>query len=619
MTQLTDLPEIIPIIDFLKICSPFDQLSEDELAEVARQLGIVYYKQGMIFRVDPEKTSGLRILRSGAIEIRSDDGQLLDRLAETESFNLDGLNGDTKGVKAVVIEDCLIYRLTAEHYQQWRNKHRFFDRFFHGQCSRRLRRAVRYEPDGHAMMRSISTLMCTEVLSVDGDVSIRETAKIMTERRVSSVMIMKNKQLCGIVTDRDLRSRVIAEKLNTEFPVAKVMTENPYSIASDSSVFDATLQMTQRGCHHLPIVDNDHLVGVITASDLMLAKKDDPVYLVQHISRQTDIEGMKNVVSALPDIVQSWVAGGGRPHQLSQVLTAISDAITQRLLILAIEELGEPPVPFAWLGFGSQAREEQLLGADQDNGLLIDNTMKASDAPWFERLANFVCDGLDHCGYPYCLGKVMATTDQWRQTLSGWKDNVNHWTRSPSNDAVMRVSIFFDIRVIYGDESLGKDLQRYMLFKTQKDTIFLAALASNVLEHTPPLGVFRRFIVERSGEHRDSFDLKKRGVIPIIDMMRIHALANGVSAVNTRDRIEMLINKKVITLEDGRNIQDAFDYIMQLRVNNQASQLARGLTPDNYYNPKDLADLSRQHLRDAFTVVHQAQESIRINYRNGLS
>ena len=147
----------------------------------------------------------------------------------------------------------------------------------------------------------------------------------------------------------------------------------------------------------------------------------------------------------------------------------------------------------------------------------------------------------------------------------------------------------------------------------------MAALASNVLEHTPPLGVFRRFIVERSGEHRDSFDLKKRGVIPIIDMMRIHALANGVSAVNTRDRIEMLINKKIITLEDGRNIQDAFDYIMQLRVNNQASQLARGLTPDNYYNPKDLADLSRQHLRDAFTVVHQAQESIRINYRNGLS
>ncbi|WP_019531129.1 putative nucleotidyltransferase substrate binding domain-containing protein [Dasania marina] len=618
MVQLTDQPEILPIIEFMQDCLPFNSLSAPALNDIARQLHIIYYRKGQVLTVDVNQASGLRILRSGAVEIRSHDGQLLDRLAETESFNLDGLNADNDGVKAVIIEDCLLYCLPADDYQLLREQHRFFDRYFHSQRSRRLRRAVRYEAHSHIMMQPVSSLMCENVLTVAVHTTIQETAKIMTSARVSSAMVMDGKMLLGIVTDRDLRSRVLSQGVSVDAPIEQVMTADPYSIASTDTVFDATLQMTQRGCHHLPVINKGELVGVITTSDLMLAKRDDPVYLVQHISRQQDVEGLKNIASALPSVLQSWVASDGRPHQLSKVLTAVSDAITQRLIALAIEQLGEPPVPFAWLGFGSQARVEQILGADQDNGLIVDNAMLAEHDVWFKRLANFVCDGLDQCGYPYCNGKIMATTGQWRQTLSGWKKTVNTWAYEPDDDAVMRVSIFFDVRVIYGDKALADELQQHMLSITQKDTIFLAALAANVLSQTPPLGVFRRFLVERSGEHRDSFNLKKRGVMPIVDMVRIHALANGVEAVNTRERIAALIDKKVMTLVDGRNLQDAFDFIMQLRVQHQAEQLAAGTSPNNYCNPRDLPDLSRHHLRDAFKVVHEAQDVIRLKYRGGM-
>jgi CBS domain-containing protein len=617
-----DQPELLAVTEFLATCMPFDQLSGQEQAKVASQLKIVYYRRGHVFKIGSDEPDGLRILRSGAIEIRSQEGQLADCLAETESFNLAGLESQRQGVQAILIEDSLIYVLPKEDYQYWREKHRFFDRYFHGQRRRRIRRAARYEPDveANATLRPIVELMSKNVLTVSPQMSIRNTAELMNERRVSSILILDQGELCGILTDRDMRSRVVAEGIDIERSVEEVMTLQPYSINNDTTAFDATLQMTRQGCHHLPIVNHaGSVVGIVTASDLMLAKRDDPVYLVQHISRQADAEGMKEVVSSLPDLMQGWVAGGLRPLQISKILTAISDAITQRLIQLAIKELGDPPVPFAWLGFGSQARSEQLLGADQDNGLLIDDSMLPEHDEWFKKLSHIVCDGLDLCGYVYCNGEIMATTDKWRQPLHKWCQTIDSWTRSPTPDAVMRVSIFFDVRVVFGSQKLGRKLQSHMLEKTGDNSIFLAALASNVLEHSPPLGIFRRFLVERSGEHRDSFDLKKRGILPIIDMVRIHSLSKGVKAVNTSDRIQELIKTKAITLVDGRNLQDAFDCIMQIRIEHQECQLRNGEKPDNYCNPKNLNDLSSRHLRDSFTVVHDAQEAIRLNYRGGLN
>jgi CBS domain-containing protein len=613
-----DLPEISAVTDFLGQCLPFDQLQEDTLLAVARRLEIRYFRRGQRFMADPENNEGLRILRSGAVEIFSEDGQLLDRLGEGESFNIAGLAEEHSGVKALLIEDSLVYRLPEKDYQGLREKHRDFDRFFHRQRSRRLRRAARYQPDTNAMMRPLAGLVTRDVLSVTSNTSIQDTARAMNERRVSSIMIVDNDELAGIVTDRDLRSRAIAEGLSVTEPVSAVMTANPHCIALESTVFDATLMMTELGCHHLPVMENGKLTGVVTASDLMLAKQDDPVYLVQHVSRQRDVTGMKNVVAMLPNIVKGWVRSGVRVDQLSRILTAISDAITQRLITMSIEELGPAPAEFAWLGFGSQGRCEQLIGADQDNGLLISDDLNEADRDWFKQLATRVCDGLNECGYVYCPGDVMATNDAWRQTLAGWKETVDSWTRAPTPDAVMRVSIFFDIRVIYGSQQLGKDLQQHMLANTQQSSIFLAALAGNVLEHTPPLGVFRRFIVERSGEHRDTLDLKKRGVIPIIDMVRIHSLARGIEAVNTHERIAALAERKVLNIGDSRNLQDAFDFIQQLRVENQAAQLERGEKASNHCNPHDLPELSRNHLRDAFTIVHDSQQAIKQKYRAGM-
>jgi CBS domain-containing protein len=610
-------PELLAIHDFIRECLPFDQLPDSIIEKVLSDIEVSYHSKGSQFG-QQDLAGGLRILRSGAAELRCANDLLLDRLAEGDSFNLMGLNTEQPGIKATLIEDTLLYTLPEIPYQKLRSNYRAFDRFFSSQRSRRVRRAARHEPVPNDMMRPLSDLMSNELLAVEPSTSIQQTAALMTQRRFSSVLVMIDDHLIGIVTDRDIRSRAVAKGMELQQPVTAIMTTDPLTLPPTFSIFDATLFMTQRGIHHIPIMADERVVGIITASDLMLARKDDPVFLVQHIGRQTSTAELKKVVAVMPDLLVQWVNAGIRSYQLSHVLTALSDAITVRLIELAIDQLGPAPVPFCWLGFGSQGRKEQLLGADQDNALLISDDMKPEHTAWFSQLATYVCDGLNECGYVYCPGNIMATNDQWRQPLKTWSRTVDRWMRTPTERAVMEVSIFFDVRAIFGDEALAKKLQTHMLKHTQSNSIFLAALAQNVLSTPPPMGIFRRFVVDHNGEHVHELNLKKRGVIPIIDIVRLHALANGLVEVNTIDRLRALVDCKAMTIVDSRNIQDALQVLMQLRVTHQAKQLVKGEAPSNYINPASLSKIVAKQLKDSFGIVKDAQQGVRLKYRQGL-
>lgn len=609
-------PELAELVRFLGASPPFNELSESELEASAAALQISYHPRGEVFDKGA-KPEGLRVLRSGAVDLRDDDGALLDRLGEGESFHIDGLNAEGP-VQATVIEDALIYLLPDVQYRELRGSHRAVDRYFSGQRSRRLRRAARYEPQPHSMMREVHTVMSTDLLTALPGETVQTVAARMSERRVSSAFIVADGQLEGIVTDRDIRSRYAARGLSPETPIAEIMTPDPCTVTRSDTLFGTMLLMTQQGYHHLPVMADDKLAGIVTTSDLILARQDDPVYLVQHITRQDDVAGLRGLMESVPSLMVQWVNSGMRAQQVSRVLTAISDAITRRLIELAIERQGPAPVPFCWAGFGSQARGEQLLGADQDNGMIIADNLDAADAGWFESLAGFVCDGLNDCGYDYCSGDVMATNPEWRQPLSTWLAYVNKWTGAPTPDAVMRVSIFFDLRCIYGDPGLTEALQQRMLERAASNTIFLAALAANALAAPPPLGIFRRFVVERDGEHRDSLDLKKRGILLVTDTARLHALAHKVAAVNTDERLQALARSKHLAISDSRNLADALRFMQQQRIQHQAAQVARGEKPDNFLNPRDLPKLAREQLRDAFKILDDSQAALRQKYRAGL-
>ena len=611
------VPELVPIAEFLQQSLPFNELPLDVLYHTVGKIMVQYHCRSDVFNADTQE-KGLRIVRSGAVEIRDSDNKLLDRLGEGESFHIAGLNAERGEVQATVIEDALFYLLPDDAYQHLRDTDRKFDRYFSGQRSRRLRRAARYEPESNTMMQQVSSVMSTDLLTVEPHETVHSVAQLMAVRRVSSAFVLEADELAGIVTDRDLRVRFVAQALQPGTPVSAIMTPNPDRIEATDTLFSTTLRMTQCGYHHLPVMVDGELRGIVTTSDLILAKQDDPVYLVQHISRQNDVNSIRDLVSGMANLMVQWVNSGMRAQQVSQILTAISDAITVRLIQLAEQKLGPAPVPWCWVGFGSQARAEQLLGADQDNGLIISNEAQPEHLPWYADLATFVCDGLDECGYVYCPGEIMATTQQWRQPLDVWQETVRRWAISPTPDAVMRVSIFFDIRCIYGASSLTDELQKTMLKQASKNSIFLAALAANALDIKPPLGIFRRFVVDRDGEHRDSLDLKKRGVLPVTEIVRLHALAHKIPAVNTNERLKALAENKHMTIVDSRNLADALHFIQHQRIKHQCSQIVQGEKVSNFLNPRDLPKMAKEQLRDAFTIIDDAQSAVRQKYRAGM-
>jgi CBS domain-containing protein len=360
------------------------------------------------------------------------------------------------------------------------------------------------------------------------------------------------------------------------------------------------------------------LVGVVTTSDLMLAKQDDPVYLVTHIGRQGSVDAIAAMVAQLPSLMVAWSSDGLKSQHVSRLLTAISDAVVIRLLQLAEAHYGPAPGPYCWLGFGSQGRGEQLLGADQDNGMIIDDTVPLSQREWYRDVANYVCDGLAQVGYRYCPGNIMAKNPEWRLSLQQWQETVAKWTRTPTEDAVMRVTIFFDIRAVYGEQGLAEKLQQTMLREAKSNTIFIAALASNALGATPPLGVFRRFIVEHDGEHKESVNIKKRGILPITDIARLHALAHGLPQVNTDERITALAKAGVLQIKNARNLSDALHTLQQARIDEQCRLISAGEQPGNYINPRALGTMGKEQLRDAFTIIKEAQSAIKLRYRSGL-
>uniref|UniRef100_UPI0023574AA9 putative nucleotidyltransferase substrate binding domain-containing protein n=1 Tax=Rheinheimera sp. TaxID=1869214 RepID=UPI0023574AA9 len=298
-------------------------------------------------------------------------------------------------------------------------------------------------------------------------------------------------------------------------------------------------------------------------------------------------------------------------HEAGHVITTITDALTQRLIYLAQQQLGEAPCVFSWLAFGSQARMDQSLNADQDNALLLEKEPNGAVADYFSALADFVCQGLARCGIPLCPGNIMATNPELRLSLKGWSGRFARWIATPTPEALLKASIFFDLRVIDGSKGLFNALQQDILQRTSEAPLFLYHLAQAALQRTAPLGLFKNFILEQDGKHKKGLDLKKRGISLLTDLARVYALSAGINDVNTRRRLQQLATQGVIDSKDSQNIIDAFDLLAQLRWEKHLQDLQQGHDVTNLLDPMDVSGLARHQLKDGFAVINEAQSRLK--------
>ncbi|MEL6279771.1 MAG: DUF294 nucleotidyltransferase-like domain-containing protein, partial [Pseudomonadota bacterium] len=321
-------------------------------------------------------------------------------------------------------------------------------------------------------------------------------------------------------------------------------------------------------------------------------------------------EHIAKYVARIPEMLVQLVGAGNRHEVTTRLITDIADAATRRLLRLAEDRLGPPPVPYLWLACGSQGRQEQSGVSDQDNCLFLHDDARPEHDAYFEALAHFVCNGLDTCGYFFCPGDMMATNPRWRQPIRVWREYFEGWIAKPDPTAQMLASVMFDLRPIGGDQDLYGDLVRDTLDAAAKNSIFVAHMVANSLKHAPPLGLFRNVATIRSGEHKDTIDVKLNGVVPVVDLGRIYALQGRLPVVNTRARLMAAAGAGVISDSGAKDLIDAYDLIAETRLIHQADLVRRGEKPDNFMPPATLSDFERSHLRDAFVVVKTMQSAL---------
>jgi len=610
--------EELEIRDYLAQCAPLNKLSKDELDQVVQSVEISYSRKGEMLLIPGEGNHTVFLIRSGALTV-FDQEKITGQFVAGDWVGYSSALGDGEIKKAVeVAEDSLLYRLPANLFRSLISRHESIANYFSILKPQRLRSAIeemRSDGETTLIQTTVENLVHGQPLLVQAKDSIVDVARAMMASGYTIALIMQGEELAGIVTDRAYCTKVVAGEIDQNLPVSTIMTTGLMTLDKNQTGSDALILMAQHNIRHLPVMDGQKVIGVVTATDLIRQQSHHSVYLINEINRADNLHELVLLSQQLPSVLQNLIANSMTAYDIGQLISSVGETIVRRLIKLAKKTLGEEPVAFAFIVAGSMARQEQTAVSDQDNALFLSDEYDESlHAAYFEKLSKFVCDGLNACGYVYCPGDVMATNEKWRQPVRVWKKYYQQWINEPEPKALMYASIFFDLRCVYGEQSLLQDVQQDMLNKTKNNSIFLKFMADNALSFHPPIGLFRHFVLEDNGHEEKALNMKKRGVIPIVDLARVFALSAGVSVVNTQQRLLAVSDEGVLSKEGMNDLKDALEFISSVRLLHQSLQTARGDEVDNYVKPEILSPLERRHLKDAFDVVRDMQASMEQRY-----
>ncbi len=627
------------VVKFLKTAPPFQFLEEGELKGVAAELTMEFYpKDTVILRQDGPASDALRIIKKGGVKVslRAENGGEvpIDHRGEGDTFGLVSLMGrDKQKTTVIALEDTICYLLggdkllklietkpvVSEYFLQ-SHFTKYVDKVYgemHG-------KSLFYGSSDHLLFTTpVGDIAAKDVVTVRDDATIQDAARQMSKRRISSLIIVDARQLpVGIVTDRDLREKVVSRGRPVSDPVRDIMSPPMVRVDAKDFCFEAVLKMIKHNIHHILVVQDGALKGVLTNHDLMMLQGSSPLSFAKDLESQDTVEGLAPVSDKISRVVGLLLKEGARASNISKIITELNDRLVRKILEFAERKFGPAPLPYCWIVFGSEGRKEQTFKTDQDNGLIYADPATEGEArvaeEYFSKFTAYVNGAIIQCGFPPCPGGYMASNPRWRRPLAAWKEYFRGWILTPTSDAVLLSAILFDYRALYGEFSLAEELRDYLNGTLKEHELFLKRLADTALLRRPPLGFFRTFAVEKNGEHRDELDLKLKCIAPFIDIVRLYALEKGVRETSTLERIGALKEGHGVVAEFGPEMAELLDFLMLLRIHHQYEQLTNGKNVDNFINPDNLTNLEKRTLKEACQIIARMQYAIGKQYNPGM-
>jgi len=596
---------------FLAEHPPFDELEEKDLDRVVAAVEIEHFAPGaVILQQAGAPARHLFVVRKGEVDIL-DGGRVIDEAGEGDVFGMWSLLGKVAPTATVrAAQDTLCYLIPADLASDVLRTGAGIA-FVASSVRRRIARVdetLKADLDP-ARYRKVGELIRRPPVTAEPSTTVADAAGVMARERVSCLLIRGSDDDVGVLTDRDLRTRVVAERRSSLTPIGDVMTPGAETVPAETMAGEVLLRMLEGGFHHFPVVDGSgSVVGVVTDTDLMGLGRNTPFALKSAIARAPDRDGVVRAIGDLPEVIASLVESSADPVDIGHVIAFSIDAATRRLLELAISELGNPPVEWAWLALGSAARQEQAIHTDQDHALAFEGDREVAE-PALAPLAEFVTAGLEQAGFARCRGEVMAANPALRLSVEEWVARFDHWMNLQTPKASEQLSVVFDFRSVTGDLDAEGPLNEAMKLAVERP-VFLQHLARRALDLKPPIGFVGKLRVERGGERPGTVNLKHGGILIIGNIARAYAIRAGLTAKRTVDRLRAAEQAGEIDAETREGLEEAFRFLWDVRLRHHVDQLRAGESLDDFVDPKELGGVAQQGLKEAFRIVAHAQKGL---------
>ena len=623
------------VIEFLRKVPPFQFLDDATLKEITSGVTMEFYPKGTSLQYQggpaPEY---LHVIKKGEVKVfikNENEEVFVDYRGEGDLIGYLLIFGGAKARANVeAIDDTICYLIRRETIQkllysnpavrEFFNKSfltRYLDKTFKEIQNKNL---VYAGGDKILFTMPVGELASRDIIKASENLSIQEAAEIMSNYRISSlILIDANGLATGIITDRDLRDKVVSKGKDCRDPVKEIMSVPHVQADVKEYCFEAILKMVKHNVHHLLVMKDGKLTGILTNHDLMLIQGTSPLSIVKDIESQSTVDALIPVSKKINNIVGLLLNEGAKASSVTRIITEINDRLVKKILEIAEDRFGEPPVPYCWVSFGSEGRKEQTFKTDQDNALIYhdpaDAEMEQAAEEYFRNFTSFVRDGLLKCGFPLCPADFMATNPMWRQPLHVWRKYFTNWISTPTSDAVLNSVTFFDVRAVHGETRLLDWLKDFTLTMVKDKKVFLGYIANLAIKNMPPIGFLKTFVVEKSGEHKDKLNIKVKGLGPLVDLVRLFALEKGIRETSTIDRINILRDKHTIIKEYADELIHSFEFIMLLRIQHQFEQMKEGKEIDNFINPNALSNLEKRIAKETFQLVSKIQDLIIERYK----
>jgi len=630
------------LVKTLRETEPFNQLPEEIFTELSEAAKVQKYPaKQYIFTQQDQPTGYLYIIKSGLVEIvvLTPGGveMIVDYRKEgaffggTPIFSEGGYAASARPAK-----DSECYLIPEQILTRIATSYPHITEYFNQAIYSRVRNLYSEMVSDHAQntlvqmeafpfKKRLSEIMTTKVLTCTTSTSVRDIAIRMIQHSVGAMLVCdKNNNLSGIVTERDLVAKVLAREGSDcqTADAGAVMTPQPYTMAPDTFMYEATTFMMNNKIKHMPIVDRGEIVGIVSQHDLMRFRSQKSMLLIGNINKARTVEDLISAREEVVTVARALMSESRSHIETMEIISYIHHRIIRRCHDLVYEEMKlkskkVPAIKHCFIIMGSGGRKEMLLGPDQDNGFIyadFPDEMVAEVDAFFLPFAEKLVTALARIGYPRCDGDVMVNNPLWRGRLGDWQERVSDWIRVPEAQKVRYCSIFFDFMPITGEASLCQDLRNIVNAEIKAHPIFLYHMMELDFRHKVPLSMLGRFSLDKDKKHQGKLSIKQAGSIFIVDCVRMFLLEHQGVATTTIERLNKLVELNIFNQETAEHIKAAFEAFTFLRLRNEIDLIDQGRFPSHYLDPYALTKNEQDLLKEAFRVASKLQDSTKRHF-----